>query len=194
MDTFDSACLFLLEYRESSSKLTVSSPNLALSSSSRWSRPRVGGPKLNTDAAFPARESFIGCGGVIRDEHGSVLVCWPIRVVGCFNVEVAELIATREGLRLAVEFGCPLAEIETDSLLVVHSISSPQLCSTVGLLVRDISLLFSSTDYGSRRHVSRNRNMVAHKLASFAIISSSDKIWGDACLYFISKFLIVDLQ
>ncbi|PON83098.1 LOW QUALITY PROTEIN: Ribonuclease H-like domain containing protein [Trema orientale] len=143
MDTFDSACLFLLEY-ESSSKLTVSSPNIALSSSSHWSRPRVGGLKLNTDAAFPTGENFIRCGGVIRDEHGSVLVCWAIRVVGCFNVEVGELIAIREGLRLAVEFGCPLAEIEIDLLIAVHSISNPQLCSAVGLLVRDISLLISS--------------------------------------------------
>ncbi|PON72774.1 hypothetical protein PanWU01x14_062430, partial [Parasponia andersonii] len=70
MDTFDSAFLFILEYRDSSSKLTVSSPNLALSLSSRWSRPRIEGLKLNTDATFLDGENFIGCGGVIRDEQG----------------------------------------------------------------------------------------------------------------------------
>ncbi|PON46332.1 hypothetical protein PanWU01x14_252190, partial [Parasponia andersonii] len=56
--------------------------------------------KLNTNMASPAGEHFIGCGGIIRDEHGNVLVCWAIRIAGCFNVDVGELIAIREGLRL----------------------------------------------------------------------------------------------
>ncbi|PON86953.1 Ribonuclease H-like domain containing protein [Trema orientale] len=125
-DTFDSKCLLLLEYRESSNKLTVSLPNLAPSSSSRWSSPRAGGLKFNTDATFLAREDFIGYGDVIHDEFGNVLVCWIIWVTGCFYVEVGELIAIREGLRLAVNFGCPLAETESDSLLAVNSISNSQ--------------------------------------------------------------------
>ncbi|PON36604.1 Ribonuclease H-like domain containing protein [Trema orientale] len=132
--------------------------------SSSWSRPSSS-LKLNSDAAVWPGVSGFGCGGVIRESSGLVLACWSCFIPGSDDVEVCELLALREGIKLAFDFGCIFDEIESDSLATVNAILKPKPCSAVASLVNDISIFISSAGYSSCRHVSRKRNMVAHELA-----------------------------
>ncbi|PON42149.1 Ribonuclease H-like domain containing protein [Trema orientale] len=160
-------------------------PKSAAVVSSHWRRPALGCLKLNVDAAVFEGGDAIGIGGIIRDSEGVILTCWALKVTGRFDILSAELIAIREGIRLAIDFGCPLHEIESDSLLAVHVISQPQPFSVVASIVQDIIFLISSAGYGFCQHILRASNMVVHDLASFVICSLVNKVWGDSCPYFI---------
>ncbi|PON89584.1 Ribonuclease H-like domain containing protein [Trema orientale] len=169
-------------------------PKSAAVVSSQWRRPALGCLKLNVDAAIFEGGDAIDIGEIIRDSEGVILTCWALKVTGGFDVLTTELITIREGIRLAIDLGCPLHEIESDSLLAVHAISQPQPFSAIASIVQDIIFLISSAGYGSCQHILLASNMVAHDLASFAIHSLVNKVWGDSCPYFISKYVIVDFQ
>ncbi|PON99904.1 Ribonuclease H-like domain containing protein [Trema orientale] len=145
--------------------------------SSSWSRS-FSDLKLKTDATVWPRVLGFGFGGVICESSRLVLACWSCYIPGSDDVEVCELLALREGIKLAINFGCILDEIESDSLAAVNAISKPKPCSVVASLVNDISFFISSAGCGSCRHISCKRNMVAHELAQFAIRSKCDRIWG----------------
>ena len=132
--------------------------------------------KLNVDAAVFEERDVIGIGGTIRDHDGVVLVCWALQLTGNFDVLTSELLAIREGIRLAIEFGYPLDEIDSDSLLAINAINRPHPCSTVVSVVKDINFFITSAGYGSCHHISRVGNMVAHELAFFAIRAQVDKV------------------
>ncbi|PON87286.1 Ribonuclease H-like domain containing protein [Trema orientale] len=104
----------------------------------KWCKPSSGSLKLNVDAAVIKDSGVIGVGGAIRDLEGLVLACWSLQLVGYFDIVTSELLAIREGVRLAVEFGCPLASIESDSLSAVQAISSPSPCFAGASIVNDI--------------------------------------------------------
>ncbi|PON99299.1 hypothetical protein TorRG33x02_048420 [Trema orientale] len=91
-----------------------------------WNKPWVGCLKLNVDTVVYSGLNFIGVGGTIRDHEGAILVCWALKISGRFDILTSELLAIREGVRLAIEFGCPLHEIEYDSLLTITAINHVQ--------------------------------------------------------------------
>ncbi|PON54463.1 hypothetical protein PanWU01x14_195420 [Parasponia andersonii] len=57
--------------------------------------------------------------------------------MGGFHVVTAELLAIREGIRLAIEFGCPLNTIESDFLRAVQAINHSNPCFDVASIVKD---------------------------------------------------------
>ena len=65
----------------------------------RWEKPPIGWKKLNTNGSVIGCMEQAGCGGVVRDEHGSWVAGFT-RHVGATNSFAAELWGLRDGLLL----------------------------------------------------------------------------------------------
>ena len=62
-------------------------------------RPSEGWCKLNTDGVASGNSGLVGCGGIVRDEHGGWLVGFS-RQIGITTSFVAELWGLRDGLMM----------------------------------------------------------------------------------------------
>ena len=91
------------------------------------------------------------------------------KLVGCFWVEVAEMVAIRDGLQLAPNWRIKVAEVESDALQVVKNLNSLAYLSYSGLICLDIKSLFRQVNCGSCRFIPYEGNKVAHTLASFTL-------------------------
>ncbi|PON90597.1 Ribonuclease H-like domain containing protein [Trema orientale] len=169
LDLLDWAQCYLMEFQVSKTQTEVFTSTPLFSGNIGWSRPVEGELKLNVNVSVLEGSSVIGVSGTIRDSEGVVLTCWDLKLIGGFDVVIAELLTIREGIRLAIEFGCPLHTIESDSLQAVQAINHPNPCFDVASVVKDIKFFIDSAGYGSCHHIPRSRNIVAYDLASFAI-------------------------
>ncbi|PON76563.1 hypothetical protein TorRG33x02_242570 [Trema orientale] len=109
----DFALTFLLEFNESST-LSKDCGSLSLISRQRWIAPPVGCFKLNTNVAVHPGEVYFGIGTVIRDHVGVIVTDLAKRANRVPSVENEELIALCEGLRFAIDTGCPPSVTECD--------------------------------------------------------------------------------
>ncbi|PON90536.1 hypothetical protein TorRG33x02_135910 [Trema orientale] len=125
-----------------------------------WNRPRVGCIKLNVDTVDHDALNFVGVGGTICDHEGCILVYWVLKIPGKFDILTSELLAIREDVHLAIQFGFLLYNIESDSLLTITAFNHVQPCSTVESIISDIKLFISSTSYDFYQHISRVEIMV----------------------------------
>ncbi|KAL8090653.1 hypothetical protein AgCh_039909 [Apium graveolens] len=93
----------------------------------KWSPPSVGAYKLNTDATNVVGAAGFSIGLVIRD-HVRIFVAGMVKAIRsrCSVLE-AEIVAIREGLRWLEDFTFSRVEVESDSLLFVQAINSPQV-------------------------------------------------------------------
>ncbi|KAM0909096.1 hypothetical protein ACQ4PT_015043 [Festuca glaucescens] len=107
-----------------------------------WIPPAQGWAKVNVDGAF-SKESDIGGGGVIlRDHHGGFIsgACNFFSPVS--DPERAELLACRQGLKLAQDMGLPKVLLETDFANVVAKLKGTDMDRSIhGPLVEEIKVL-----------------------------------------------------
>ena len=89
-----------------------------------WSRPLGGRWKCNLNAAMFRDLSAIGLGMVMRMNDGQFYVCKTLLLPLSYSVKEAEALALRETLLWAFSLKLVDMEFETDSLLVVNSLSS----------------------------------------------------------------------
>ncbi|KAL2940033.1 hypothetical protein RDABS01_001415, partial [Bienertia sinuspersici] len=97
--------------------------------------------ELNTDAGI-FNGGWIGLGAVVRDYVGDpfATTCWRIR--GNLNADIAEALADRHGLRIALEASLNSIILETDSLKLFHYLKKGKRVATwFGKIVHDISML-----------------------------------------------------
>ncbi|KAL2923399.1 ATP-dependent RNA helicase RhlB [Bienertia sinuspersici] len=80
----------------------------------QWSAPDIGLYKMNTNAAMFDRK--FGCAAVTRDHVGDVLVVSCEVTNGRIEVDVAEAVAARHGLHIAIEAGLNNLVLETDCM------------------------------------------------------------------------------
>uniref|UniRef100_A0A803MN90 RNase H type-1 domain-containing protein n=1 Tax=Chenopodium quinoa TaxID=63459 RepID=A0A803MN90_CHEQI len=64
----------------------------------------VGCYKVNSDAAF-FLDGYVGLGGVMRDHTGDVMATTNLKQKGNGNVDVAEALAARHAVSIALEAG-----------------------------------------------------------------------------------------
>ena len=88
------------------------------------SRPLGGRWKYNLDAAMFRDLSAIGMGMVMRRNDGQFYACKTLLMPLSCSVKQAEALALREALLWALSLKLVNVEFETDSLLVVKSLSS----------------------------------------------------------------------
>ena len=117
--------------------------------------------------------SAIGLGMVMRRNDGQFYVCKTLLMPLSCSVKEAEALALRETLLLALSLKLVDVEFETDSLLVVNSLSSPYLhCSEYGFLILDCVCLRGNGNY-SIRFVKRQSNKCSHVLSRHACFNVS---------------------
>ena len=141
------------------------SPNLVSPFRSRW--------KCNLDAAMFRDLSAIGLGMVMRRNDGQFYACKTLLLPLSCSVNEAEALALREALLWALSLKLVDVEFETDSLLVVSSLSSHFLDrSEYGFLIADCMCLRGKGNY-SIRFVKRQTNKCAHVLVKHVCFNAS---------------------
>ncbi|KAL5547589.1 hypothetical protein UlMin_002820 [Ulmus minor] len=155
-----------------------------------WIPPPIGCYQVNVDAAWDKNRGVCGFGLVIRDFLGFVLDArwkfWAFPI----GVEAAELMAIREGLLAVRETNLTPFSIASDCAWVVSSLTEGKnLFHDLGPLIEEVRDWANCIDFTGFFHVSRLINVSAHKLARWAISSSSSKV--DLCLCPDSFFMSV---
>lgn len=125
-----------------------------------WQVSEEGTYKINSDAAL-CETGMLELGGVIRGHLGYVMVATCLGVHGRMEVDVAEAIAARHALRIALEAGSSSIILDSNNLkLINHSKRSAQEHTSFWTVVSDILWLGSLCSILSFIHVRRKGNKV----------------------------------
>jgi ribonuclease HI len=135
----------------------------------RWAPPPPGWVCINVDAALFPNDRRMGCGAVLRDHRGGFILSIS-EGLDCFpSPEVAEVLAARHALMVALDHGVKQAVLVSDCLSLTQHIVSPRRDrSSLGSVISDIKSLLAGLESCSVKFASRNLNVVAHKLARSA--------------------------
>ena len=110
---------------------------------------------------------------VMRRNNGQFYACKTLLMPLSCSVKEAEALALREALIWALYLKLVDMEFETDSLLVVKSLSSHSLdCSEYDFLISDCVCLRGNGNY-SIQFVKRQANKCAHVLARHACFNAN---------------------
>ncbi|MQL95219.1 hypothetical protein Taro_027882 [Colocasia esculenta] len=135
----------------------------------RWILPSKG-LVLNVDGASKGNPGACGGGGCVRDCNGNLLFAFA-HYYGFGSSLVAESRSLCDGLRLALEHAFNLAEIRSDSLTLVNSISSGKVPSWKCLhWWRDALSIIQTFDINIK-HIYRQANQLADALANAQVIA-----------------------
>lgn len=146
----------------------------------RWKKPEQGWVKVNTDGAFRADLGSGSCGAVIRNHTGQVIAGaarWQDYLVDAL---MAEAVAAKEGLELAMEIGCDRVVLETDNRVLKNLLQDPDAGrSLIGSLCLDVIELSKCFVDFRVVWVSRSANSVAHCCAQKVSSSTRSLFWID---------------
>ena len=89
-----------------------------------WEKPPPGWTKLNTDGAVVGNPGLVGCGGLIRDEHGTWLASFS-RNIGSTTSYAVELWGLRDGVALCCNLNIPSLVVELNAKSIVDVFRNP---------------------------------------------------------------------
>ena len=136
----------------------------------KWRPPIAPCVKANFDGTIFSQDGLAGIGVIIQNEQGLVMTVLSQQIPSPASVEMVEVLAARQALLFAKELGFDKVVMEGDSKTVIKAILGDYMdCSYMGHVLQDIKLLFSSFSFISVKHIHREGNFVAHKLARQAI-------------------------
>ena len=131
----------------------------------RWERPQAGWACLNTDGAAVGNPGQVGCGGLIRNEHGEGLDGFS-RSIGYSNSFMVELWGLRDGLNLCNEMQLSAVDVQLDAKAVVQLLSNSSSANICALpLLDDCKQLKSQISHVRIRHCFCEANTCADFLA-----------------------------
>lgn len=120
--------------------------------------------KLNIDGASKGNPRLAGCGGILRDSNGEMIMAFS-EFLGWGSNNFAEISALLSGLLICYQIGVPKVLIESDSKLLVqwflNECEPPWALLTIWRNILQISELRDI----SIQHIYRERNATADKLA-----------------------------
>ncbi|KAL0926337.1 hypothetical protein M5K25_002555 [Dendrobium thyrsiflorum] len=131
-----------------------------------WHKPPVSIFKLNVDGSV--RNDGIGCGGIIRDDKGNLVVAFAEPLATC-SVVKAELFAILKGIKLCFSRDIYNIWIEVDAISTIHFLmqnSSNVVKHDLFYLIREIKHLLNMANC-NMSHVYREGNACADWLANF---------------------------
>ena len=138
----------------------------------KWLKPAEGWLKLNTDGAVDISSGKAGCGGLLRDSVGQLIVGFA-KTISASSSIAAELWALREGLRLCVERDCHAVEIELDATATISLVSSNvNTNGDLSGLVDDCRVLLLCLPQAKLSHCFREANFCADALAKLGSASA----------------------
>ena len=94
------------------------SPVRMMVKSIRWEKPQEGWMKLNTDESFTGNLGLVGCGGILRDNHGKQISRFS-KHIKTTNSFVAELWGLRDRLMLCSDLNILSLVVELDAKAIV---------------------------------------------------------------------------
>jgi hypothetical protein len=143
-----------------------------------WRKPPEGHVKLNVDGSFCSKSGTGGCGVILRNDGGAVIVSASSYLPSCMCPLEAELEACRQGLALALDWSNLPCLVEMDCCEAVKMIRSGELDrSPFAGLVQEIKHLMAALHSGSIATIGREQNLVSHLLANLGRTSSRSQVW-----------------
>lgn len=136
----------------------------------RWQCPRPSRYKLNADGSSQNGVSMGG--GVLRDDMGRVLAIFS-HFYGIGTNMMAEFLALRDGLELCKSLGIMQLDVESDSAIVVQTITRKYTNGWNIIYVRRQCLALWQETF-TIRHTYRQSNGVADRCADWATFTKPD--------------------
>ncbi|KAK4409872.1 hypothetical protein Sango_0060200 [Sesamum angolense] len=167
----DQVICFVVRYLESfRSQFSNTSIPLPRARSLSWQGPPPNYVKLNFDGAILNHGTDTGLGIVARDACGTCVGWAAIRVPRRSSGELAEALAAREAVQLALCRGWQYVIVEGHCSSLISKLLSPSReLSPTGPITVDILKLVSNFRSCSFQLISRTCNSVAHRLAKSAL-------------------------
>ena len=158
-----------------------------------WKPPMPGWVKINTDASFDPNSSSGAAGVVIRDDMGAVCSGAARWFDNVQDALMAEALAAREGLELAVEMGYDRIILEVDCKNLKTLIEDGSgVRSSIGGLCFDITELSKMFSEFRIEWVSRGANSVAHYCACTVSATERSLFWRDDVPDWLSELAAID--
>jgi hypothetical protein len=142
----------------------------------KWTPPREGSAKLNTDGSFVSSDDA-GAGMVLRDHQGIVIVAATRHLVHCADALEPELAAIEEGLGLALSWTPMGFTVESDCAEALELIkeSTPNT-SIYASRIQVIRERMRERDIRMAKAF-RETNVVSHKLANLGRVHRRSEVW-----------------
>ncbi|KAK4853970.1 hypothetical protein QYF36_017096 [Acer negundo] len=158
----------------------LNKPNSIAADTCRWKPSDDGVFKINTEGANDYKNRLIGFGVILRDKAGHIKAAVVHNLKAMLSPLVAEALAIKRGILLALESGLVPFQVETNSLQLVNLINKRVASSAdVGPIICEILAAVESLPNWSICHVSRKGNLDTHNLAKMAFSVESECCWLD---------------
>lgn len=129
---------------------------------------------------------------VFRNQLGSVVAAAIKRWNGSWNPLLAEAIALRFAVQLAIRLGLQFVVFEADNLILINHLRSQAVdFNYVFRVANDISFLVSSIPFVKWSFVKRSGNVVVHELARMNVLDR-EKVWWGFCPPDIAPYVLSD--
>ncbi|XP_062028933.1 uncharacterized protein LOC133744926 [Rosa rugosa] len=159
----------------------------------KWVFPPRGRLKINVDGAYKSNAGSGGIGVVVRDDMGIFRGAWSRKIPYMCSAFHGEAEACRAGLLMAIHQGWKQVELETDCAILVTALNQQmEDNSEVSRILDDCKNYLHDFDWIRVRHVYREANSVANRLAHFASLDHVVDLCLDEAPAFIQDVLYED--
>ena len=97
----------------------------------RWIPPREEGLKLNVDVAFIYGRDVNGLGAIIYDFVDQVGIAMSKCGSRGYSPHIAKCMPLCEGLKIVLQYGIEVVDVETDARNVILAIQSQNFCYSI---------------------------------------------------------------
>ncbi|KAK6150708.1 hypothetical protein DH2020_015640 [Rehmannia glutinosa] len=163
-------------------------------SETNWTRPPDGYYRIDVDACYNKGGNKYATGGIIRDSEGHLIKvfgrCWDYFE----SVMDGELYAIMDGLVVTKNANIKSGLIYSDSFMAVQAVMATQEdLSHRGFVIQYIQIMLQEVGATKISHVRRIVNIVAHRLANFAVFSFTSFDWASENVpSWVNEIVIVD--
>lgn len=160
-------------------------PPSPVAAGASWRPPEENVIKLNTDGAIDASQGCAGAGIVVRDHLGLLLAGSCIKYAGVSEPFVAEILACRDAVLMAIERGWSSIVIETDCQIFVRDWIEGNDRSGGGHIIREMKSYLSNFQGFDLKFVGRGANAAAHACARHALSLDVPRVTFDVAPDFL---------
>jgi ribonuclease HI len=121
---------------------------------------------------------MVGLGTVARDYEGRVVAMSSSTRQYIGHPTTAEALAAWQAVVLGVHLGATYLELEGDAMEVVQGLNQVNQCwGRDGPVLNDIKMLLQNFNVWQVKHVQREANGAAHRLARLTLLNGFDQTW-----------------